>query len=127
MQDEKSFLIVDDDEIFLFTAGYAINRSFPGINIVTSRHGEDALEKLTDIDPEIMFVDLNMPVMDGWELLDKLAEKHNPAPFPIVIVSSSIDPADKRRAKEHPLNPLFIEKPLDGEKLKVLSVLRTIG
>ncbi len=123
MQDAKSFLVVDDDEIFLFTAGYAINRSFPGINIVTSRHGEDALERLNEISPEILFVDINMPVMDGWELLDKLAEKHVPAPYPIIMVSSSIDPADKRRAKEHPLKPGFIEKPLTTEKLAELSVI----
>lgn len=123
MQDEKCFLIVDDDEIFLFTAGYAINRTFPGIKIITSRHGEDALDRLTEINPEVLFVDINMPVMDGWELLDKLAEKHTPAPYPIIIVSSSIDPADKRRADEHPLKPGFIEKPLTGEKLMAHSLI----
>lgn len=122
MPHDRRLLIVDDDEIFLFTAGYALNRAFPGIQIVTSRNGEDALDRLRDGHPEVLFVDLNMPLMNGWELLDALSEKFDTLPFPVFIVTSSIDPGDKTRAEEHPLHPGFLEKPLTEEKLKSLEL-----
>ena len=122
MNEENKFLLVDDDEIFLFTAGYALNRAFPGFDIITSRNGEDALDRLTDIVPKALFVDLNMPLMDGWELLDKLAQSKKKTPYPIIIVTSSIDPNDKKRADSHELEPLFVEKPLTEEKIMELNL-----
>jgi len=122
MPEDKKILIVDDDEIFLFTAGYALNRAFPGISIVTSRNGEDALERLADGHPQMMFMDLNMPLMSGWELLDAMIEKYSDKPFPIVIVTSSIDPSDRKRASTHSLQPVFVEKPLTEEKITELGL-----
>lgn len=123
MREQRKLLVVDDDEIFLFTAGYALNRAFPGIAIITSRNGEDALERLSEIKPEVLFVDLNMPLMDGWELLEELEEKHKGVtPYPIVIVTSSIDPNDKKRAEESKLHPQFVEKPLTEDKIKELGL-----
>jgi len=126
MSEMKEFLVVDDDEIFLFTATYVLKRSFPGFNMITSRNGEDALNRLQELKPSALFVDLNMPIMDGWELLDRIGSQVNLPNYPVVIVTSSIDPSDKQRAANHPLKPQFVEKPLSEEKIHNLN-LRIVG
>jgi CheY-like chemotaxis protein len=122
MSETKDFLVVDDDEIFLFTATYVLKRSFPGYNMVTSRNGEDALARLQELKPRALFVDLNMPIMDGWELLDRIGLQADLPSYPVVIVTSSIDPSDKKRAANHPLKPQFVEKPLSEEKIQNLNL-----
>lgn len=123
MNNEKRFLIVDDDEIFLFTASYALKKSFPNVNIETAKNGKEGLEKLQLQKPDALFLDINMPVMNGWELLDELTHEEPPVDYPVLMVSSSIDPADKQKALEHQFKPRFIEKPLSEEKVKELELI----
>jgi two-component system nitrate/nitrite response regulator NarL len=122
MSEQKNFLVVDDDEIFLFTANYVLKRSFPDVNIVTSKNGEEALVKLAALTPDALFVDLNMPVMNGWELLEEISLKYPQLSFPIMIVTSSIDPLDKQKAAAHILKPRFVEKPLSEIKISALNL-----
>jgi len=123
MDNKKKFLVVDDDEIFLFTANYVLKKLFPDMEIITSKNGEEALEQLKNEVPEAMFLDLNMPIMDGWEVLDNLSANNKKAPFPIIIVTSSIDPTDKEKANKHPFKPNFVEKPLSEESLSSLKLM----
>ena len=60
--------------------------------------------------------------MDGWELLDHLTKNQQKIRYPIIIVTSSIDPDDRDKAKSHVLEPMFLEKPLTEEKIKVLKL-----
>lgn len=123
MDKKKKFLVVDDDEIFLFTANYVLKKLFPDMEIITSKNGEEALEQLKNEAPQAMFLDLNMPIMDGWEVLDSLSADSEKAPFPIIIVTSSIDPSDKEKANRHPFKPNFVEKPLSEESLHSLKLM----
>lgn len=118
--DNNKFLVVDDDEIFLFTARYVLKKLFPDMEIITKKNGEEAMECLEKEAPKAMFLDLNMPVMDGWEVLENLSVSNKDAPFPILIVTSSIDPSDKERAERHPFKPEFIEKPLSENNINPL-------
>ena len=56
--------------------------------------------------------------MNGWELLDELLEKKE-LEQKIFVLTSSIDPGDKRKASEHPLVHSMIEKPLDSTKVSL--------
>ena len=122
MDQQHNFLVIDDDDVFLFTASYAIKQSYPGVKITTSNNGEEALEKIKAFDPTAIFVDLNMPIMNGWEFLDELSKNEKWFEVPIVIVTSSIDLEDKSRATEHPLKPRFVEKPLSADKIRKLEL-----
>ena len=85
----------------------------------------EALSKLEDgvlKAPEIILLDLNMPIMDGWEFLEifqirfpEFAEKAK-----IFILSSSINPSDKERAKSEKLISGFLSKPLDELEINIL-------
>ena len=115
--------LVDDDKIFLLTAQFSLKRVFPDADIQSFKNAEEALAVLRKQQPDLMLLDLNMPVMNGWAFLDALSQSLGASAidFPIYIVSSSIDPEDSQRAKTNPLVKGFVEKPLDVEKVKEIS------
>jgi len=113
----QKILLVDDDEIFLVLGQITIEKLFPSAQIFTSPHGEDALEFLKDNDVDVMFLDLNMPILDGWEVLEELAKRERKR-MAIFVVTSSIDPTDREKADKNPLVFDLIEKPLDEDNIK---------
>ncbi len=73
--------------------------------------------------PTIIFLDINMPVIDGWEFLDIFTEKfkdfHNS--INIIILSSSVNPIDLEKAETNPLVIGFMPKPLGEKELETLK------
>jgi CheY-like chemotaxis protein len=102
-----------------------IKRQFPQTDVHFAENGEDGLGLFLEWDifnqnmPDIIFLDINMPVMDGWEFLNKINERFaNRFPdLPIVMMSSTIDPNDQKRALNNRWVQLFLSKPLTVEKL----------
>lgn len=114
-------LIVDDDRIILFLHQIIIKDSGLSNSPFSFENGLDALNYLKDEVKDqntIIFLDLNMPVMDGWELLDALNEPKYLDHISVVLVTSSIDPKDREKAKKYPMVKKFIEKPMSIEKCK---------
>ncbi|NEU07399.1 response regulator [Flavihumibacter sp. R14] len=107
-------LVVDDDEVVLFLHDLMVRESGLSLSPHIFATGKSALEFLKDNYSEaenyLIFLDINMPVMNGWqflELIEKLGYK-----ISVIIVSSSIDPADFEKAKSYGLVKEYIIKPL---------------
>ena len=92
-------------------------------------NGQDAIDYFVRLEkekanlpeeiPELILLDLNMPVMDGWEFLENFESRfpHFANHTKIYILSSSINPMDKERAEREKLIVGFVEKPLDFNQI----------
>ena len=116
MHDLSKILLVDDDPIFLTLAELAIKKERDQVEIYKAMNGEEAINFLRNQSVDIIFLDLNMPVMNGWEFLDVLPEIENWGKQ-VYVLTSSIDPTDQRKADENPLVTSMLEKPLDRDKI----------
>ncbi|WP_047416566.1 two-component system response regulator [Cellulophaga sp. Hel_I_12] len=117
----ETVCIIDDDPIFVYGTKILLNHnSWFGSSVLVYENGQEALDDLTALVkseeklPDVIFLDLNMPTMDGWEFLDefvKLPIKNRPKVF---IVSSSIDQKDIQKALSYAIVEDFIAKPLSN-------------
>ena len=129
----NKILCVDDDSISLTISKLLLRRTGFTNDVVTAVDGSDALDYFKDLfatssnpledAPSLILLDINMPVMNGWEFLeayiplfsDKLPDTK------VIILSSTIDPEDFSRAKKFPVVAQFVSKPLSVENLAELK------
>jgi len=124
-------LCVDDDPITLMLCKKVISKAQFSNDVVTAKNGQEALGYLKDIKklnniakvPQLIFLDLNMPVMDGWEFLDNFNndEYNSYNSTKVIVLSSTIDPEDYKKAKKYPMVFDFISKPITPSLLADLS------
>lgn len=123
MSDFKNICLIDDDKIFQHLTQRIILDTHLVDEIEVFSNGLDALHYLESIHldknklPDLILLDLFMPVLDGWGFLKKYAELQSKLAkeIPIYIVSSSIDPIDIQKSKT--IIPVidFIVKPMTKE------------
>jgi CheY-like chemotaxis protein len=121
----KQLSLVDDDEVFVFLTTRLLEKYKLVDLIKIFDNGYDAIvyikENLDNINalPDVILLDLSMPIMDGWQFLDEYV-RINPKigkQITIYICSSSISPDDINRAKSINAVSDFIIKPMTKEKL----------
>ncbi len=101
-------------------------------SILVFENGYDAIKGLKEITergeklPEVILLDLNMPIMDGWDFLDDFIKlpNHNEDKVYVYIVSSSIAQRDLERAKDFDIIHNYIVKPLTIKKLN--DILKSV-
>ena len=122
-------LLVDDDEINNFISIKLIKKALLNTEIKACLNGKFALDQLSELQkkqpenlPDYILLDINMPIMNGWEFLDEY-KRLNIDPegnCKIYIISSSVFSNDINKSKSYPLVKDFISKPLNIEKIKEL-------
>lgn len=115
--------IIDDDNIFVFVLKKLLEKNENFVQVRDFKNGEDVIEILendTAEFPDIILLDINMPVVDGWQFLQKLEELPNKDKLNIFVMSSSIDVADVEKAKQFTTVKNYISKPINQEKLNQL-------
>jgi len=117
--------IIDDDPICHFIAKKMIGKMFPQCELSHFYDGKKAIEffeekqfAISDL-PELVLLDINMPVMDGWDFISMLEQLDIPCYDPsIFICSSSVSPVDVNRAKIIHAVQGYLTKPLNISALK---------
>jgi len=128
-------LCVDDDPITLMLCKMVISRASFAKEVITAQNGEEALNYFDELKlnhlgaeikryPELIFLDLNMPVMGGWEFLDHFSKNGYASIFrdcKVIVLSSTIDPDDINKAKTYSMVLDFLSKPITKQMLEDLK------
>ncbi|RCW90207.1 response regulator [Winogradskyella arenosi] len=116
--------IIDDDPIFIFGAKRMMELSDFCNSFMVFKNGQEAINNLKPIMnagqnvPDVILLDINMPIMDGWQFLDEFVKIESHKKMTIYIVSSSIDPVDIKRAERYDNITNYIIKPISLQTLK---------
>lgn len=123
MRKVKKIFLVDDDETCNFLHNILLNQMKVFEKIDISKNGKEALRKVksfNDFDwPEIILLDINMPVMDGFEFLEEFTKINSSSRgnTKVIILTSSDSKRDLEKARNYKIDG-YINKPLTREKLE---------
>lgn len=117
--------IIDDDPIFVYGTKKVMKEVDFCSDVIVYHNGQDAINGLRNLVeekkelPSLIFLDLNMPVMDGWEFLDDFITipNNNIEKVHVYVISSSIDANDFIRARNYEVVNNYILKPITPEDL----------
>jgi CheY-like chemotaxis protein len=116
----KKVLLIDDDKVSNFLSSLIIKKTIIAEVVKECLDGQEGLDYLkslsgsTDI-PDILFLDLNMPVLDGWQFLNEFSLLDKRVQMPIYILTSSNYEGDLIKSKEFDAVKGYIVKPLSKD------------
>lgn len=125
----KLTYIIDDDKLTVKLMSILISKNDFCEEVESFYNARDAINKLkqnaadNEMLPDAILLDLNMPVMDGWQFLDEFISLPITKEIHIFIMTSSIDPADIEMATTYKVVKEYIMKPITTQKLDVLCKL----
>lgn len=133
MNKEKfNIYIIEDSNIVTFLLKRMVKYLETPSELICFENGEPALVELKKNAelhlplPDVIFMDIHMPVMDGWEFLDELVAHSCLNHIPVYIVSASIDPKDEVRAKRYSFVKGFLPKPLTPNHInEIINIIKS--
>ena len=120
-------LVVDDDDMTVFLHEVHIKETNFHPSPKSFYNGKDVIDYFETYFKfnlrYFIFLDINMPILNGWEVLDALINKGMDKNITVIILTSSINTADRDKAKNYPMVVDYIEKPLSHEHIERLNKL----
>jgi CheY-like chemotaxis protein len=113
---------VDDSDVIrtLIT----VNLELEGFEVETAMDGQDCLDKVKDVRPDVVTLDIMMPRLDGWETAVKLREDPDTADVKVVLLSARAQEADVQRGSRIGVDA-YLTKPFDPDEL--ITVVRRLA
>ncbi|MFT6390357.1 MAG: CheY-like chemotaxis protein [Cellvibrionaceae bacterium] len=113
-------LVIDDSEADQFLFKLLVEERYPELNIIQAYDGQQAHEILTttDLKPDIIFLDINMPRMNGYEFLDATQDIIIEKNAKVFMLTSSNQDSDKAKALDYTCVKGYVEKPFGIEPLE---------
>ena len=114
-------LVVDDDEVIRRLI--AVNLQLEGFDVETAVDGQDCLERVAEIDPDVITLDVMMPRLDGWETAVQLRKSPETAHIKVVLITARAQEDDKNHGSQVGADA-YLTKPFDpSEMIRVVREL----
>lgn len=130
-ENKLQLLVIDDDDINIFIIRKIVEKTGAPIDMVARNNGQQAIDYLKEARsegkdlPRLILIDINMPVMNGWEFIEAYQDLQIEQSVNMYILSSSVYENDIEKTKTYPLVKGFISKPLSMERLnELISLLK---
>ena len=119
----QQILLIDDDPVINFVNTKIVAKKFTDTPIFVFEDGKKALEhiKTNSTHSFLIFLDLNMPNINGWEFLDAISLEACDFNIQVHIVTSSVDPSDRAKAAQYKQVLTYLVKPLKASHLDNLT------
>ena len=115
--------MVDDDDVIRQLI--SVNLELEGFEVSTAYDGQDCLDKVKDVDPVVVTLDIMMPRLDGWEAASRLRDDPDTAGIKVVLLSARAQEADLQRGSRLGVDA-YLTKPFDPDEL-IATVRRLAG
>jgi DNA-binding response OmpR family regulator len=114
-------LVVDDDEVIRQLI--AVNLTLEGFDVLTAVDGRDCLDKVTEVSPDVITLDVMMPRLDGWVTATQLRKNPETAGIKVVLITARAQEDDRSRGREIGVDA-YLTKPFDpAEMIRVVREL----
>jgi DNA-binding response OmpR family regulator len=114
-------LVVDDDEVIRQLI--AVNLTLEGFDVLTAVDGRDCLDKVSDVSPDVITLDVMMPRLDGWVTATQLRKNPETAGIKVVLISARAQEDDRSRGRKIGVDA-YLTKPFDpAEMIRVVREL----
>ena len=107
---QARILVVDDESDIVSTIEYRLK--FCKFDVITASNGKEGLEKAANEKPDLILLDINMPVMDGHETLERLKNHPDLRDIPVIMLTAYSDKRDIAKAAEFGIAD-YVTKPFD--------------
>jgi len=111
-QGRRTVLIVDDEPNNVALIEMAIEDSDLPVDVATARNGAEAIDRVLALRPAVIFMDLKMPVLDGWEATRRLKADPATAGIPVIALTAQAMRGDRERALAIGCDD-YLPKPID--------------
>lgn len=112
----KIVLLVEDDEDNRDLVSFVLQRSRLNLELIIAENGQQAIEMAVTKNPNLILMDMQMPVMDGWTAVPILKADERTKQIPIIAFTAQAKPEDKARTREIGCIEHY-SKPMDPEEL----------
>lgn len=122
-------LLVEDDDVAAESVIRSLKKVVPEVPVINARHGREALEMISDSEkiqsPYIVLLDLNMPVMDGFEFLEEVRSTPALSHAVIFVLTTSNDDRDRTQAYHHHVAGYMVKSAVGPQFSKLAHFLRS--
>lgn len=120
----KKILLIEDEKIMINLLEKKLTQE--GYDVTVSVNGEEGLKKMKELKPDIILLDIIMPKMGGFEVMEEMNKDGELVKIPVVIISNSGQPVELDKAKELGAKDWLIKTEFDPQEV-IDKVIRQIG
>ena len=120
----KKILLIEDEEIMIDLLQRKLTRE--GYDVSVARDGVEGLEKMREIKPDIVLLDIVMPKKGGFEVMEDMGKEKELKAIPVIIISNSGQPVEIGRAKKLGAKDWLIKTEFDPQEV-IDKVVKQIG